>query len=98
MIPFFSRQIGLLAGEEVPIDFGTKLTGRVGRMDLGVLNVRTRALREVDAKNFFVGRAKWNLLEAILYRRNRHRRKPIPADIKPDLRYRRASCDFTVSG
>ena len=63
VIPFFSRQIGLLAGEEVPIDFGTKLTGRVGRMDLGVLNVRTRALREVDAKNFFVGRAKWNLLE-----------------------------------
>ncbi len=63
VIPFFSRQIGLLDGKEVPIDFGTKLTGRVGRMDVGVLNVRTRDLPEVDAKNFFVGRAKWNLLE-----------------------------------
>ena len=63
VIPFFSRQIGLLAGEEVPIDFGTKLTGRLGRMDVGVLNVRTRGLPEVDVKNFFVGRAKLNLLE-----------------------------------
>ncbi len=63
VIPFFSRRIGLLAGEEVPIDFGTKLTGRVGRADIGVLNVRTRDLPGARAKNFFVGRMKWNLLE-----------------------------------
>jgi hypothetical protein len=59
--PFFSRQIGLLGGEEVPIDAGVKLTGTVGRTDIGVLDVRTRDLPIVDEKNFFVGRVKRNL-------------------------------------
>src|SRR5207249_6703261 len=49
--PFFSRQIGLLSGEEVPIDAGVKLTGTVGRTDIGVLDVRTRHLPVVDEKN-----------------------------------------------
>ena len=40
MIPFFSRRIGLLGGQEVPIEFGSKLTGKVGRYDIGVLGVR----------------------------------------------------------
>lgn len=59
--PFFSRQIGLLSGQEVPIDAGVKLTGTVGRTDIGVLDVRTRDLPIVDEKNFFVGRIKRNL-------------------------------------
>lgn len=63
VFPFFSRQIGLLAGEEVPIDVGVKLTGKVGRTDVGVLDVRTRDLSIVDAKNFFVGRVKQNFLQ-----------------------------------
>jgi hypothetical protein len=63
VIPFFSRQIGLLGGEEVPIDFGLKLTGKVGRTDLGVLDVRTRDLPKAAEKNFFVGRIKRNLLQ-----------------------------------
>ena len=63
VIPFFSRQIGLLSGKEVPIDFGTKFTGKVGRTDIGVLDVRTRDLPGVASKNFFVGRMKVNLLE-----------------------------------
>ena len=63
VFPFFSRQIGLLSGEEVPIDFGVKLTGKVGRTDLGVLDVRTRDLPTAPAKNFFVGRVKRNILQ-----------------------------------
>ena len=63
VIPFFSRRIGLLEGEEVPIDFGTKLTGRVGPTDIGFLNVRTRDVPAAEAKNLVVGRLKWNLLE-----------------------------------
>jgi hypothetical protein len=62
VIPFFTRQIGLLSGQEVPIDFGLKLTGKVGRTDLGVLDVRTRDLPDVSEKNFFVGRVKRNVL------------------------------------
>ena len=62
VIPFFSRQIGLLAGEEVPLDLGVKLTGKVGRTDLGVLNVRTGEHSSVPGKNIVVGRVRRNLL------------------------------------
>ncbi len=41
VFPFFSRQIGLYGGREVPLDAGVKLTGTVGRTDIGVLDVRT---------------------------------------------------------
>ncbi len=40
--PFFSRRIGLNAGEPQPIAYGAKLIGQVGRQDVGVLQVRTR--------------------------------------------------------
>ena len=63
VFPFFSRRIGLLGGEEVPIDYGVKLTGKVGRTEVGVLNVRTRELPNVAANNSFVGRVKQNFLE-----------------------------------
>ena len=40
-MPFFSRRLGLSsAGQPVDIDVGAKLSGRVGRMNLGVLSVR----------------------------------------------------------
>jgi hypothetical protein len=65
LLPFFSRRIGLLAGREVPILAGLKLTGKVGRYDVGVLDIRTRAIRResgvVEAKNFFVTRVKRNI-------------------------------------
>jgi hypothetical protein len=61
--PFFSRQIGLLNGQEVPIEGGIKLTGTVGRMDVGVLGVRTGDLPIVTEKNFLVGRVKQNLFQ-----------------------------------
>jgi hypothetical protein len=60
--PFFSRRIGLLEGREVPLDAGVKLTGTVGRTDIGVLNVRSGDLAPlVDEENFFVGRVKRNV-------------------------------------
>lgn len=69
--PFFSRQIGLLGGREVPIDAGVKLTGTVGRTEVGLLTVRAGDLPGVGPgdlpivgeQNFFVGRVKRNLLE-----------------------------------
>src|SRR3990170_4855384 len=61
--PFFSRQIGLLGGQEVPIDAGLKLTGTVGRTDVGLLSVRTGDLPIVDEKNFLVGSVKRNLFQ-----------------------------------
>ena len=66
VFPFFSRQIGLLAGQEVPIDAGVKLIGTAGRTEVGVLDVRTGDLRVddrlvTDERNFFIGRVKRNL-------------------------------------
>ena len=48
LVPFFSRSIGLEAGSPVPIDGGVRLSGRVGRNDLGLLNIQT------DSDNFSV--------------------------------------------
>jgi hypothetical protein len=68
LFPFFSRRIGLLAGQEVPLEAGIKLTGTAGRTDIGVLSVRTGEMRNggtllADDTNFFVARVKRNLLE-----------------------------------
>jgi hypothetical protein len=64
VFPFFSRRIGLLEGEEVPLDVGAKLTGRIGRSDVGVLAVRTGELEGVvGAQNLVVARVKQNLFQ-----------------------------------
>jgi hypothetical protein len=68
LYPFFSRRIGLIGGQEVPLDAGLKLTGTIGRTEVGVLSVRTRDLRSAgrviaDDEGFFVGRVKRNLFE-----------------------------------
>ena len=63
IFPFFSRRIGLLGGQEVPIDYGVKLTGKAGRTEIGVLNVRTRDALGVDNNNLFVGRVRQNFFE-----------------------------------
>ncbi len=63
IFPFFSRRIGLLGGQEVPIDYGAKLTGRVGRTEVGMLDVRTRGVPDADSGNLLVGRLKRNFLE-----------------------------------
>jgi len=41
-IPFFSRNIGLLDGAQIPINAGVKLNGRVGKWNLALLDVQTR--------------------------------------------------------
>lgn len=61
--PFFSRRIGLLNGQEVPIDIGVKLTGKIGNTDIGLLNVRTGGTSFADDKSFVVGRFKQKLFE-----------------------------------
>ncbi len=45
-ILFYSRRIGFDAGRSVPIEAGGRLTGRVGRFSVGLLNIRSKA--EVD--------------------------------------------------
>jgi hypothetical protein len=62
--PFFSRRIGLSdSGEPVDIVAGAKLTGRIGRWNIGVLDVLQDEYTDVDQSNIFVGRASANILE-----------------------------------
>ncbi|MFL6278161.1 MAG: DUF5916 domain-containing protein [Blastocatellia bacterium] len=63
VLPFFSRRIGLFEGREVPIVAGTKLTGKAGAYSVGALAVRTEEIDGVEAKTFFVGRIKRDLLK-----------------------------------
>jgi hypothetical protein len=61
---FFSRRIGLSpAGEPLPIDFGTRVTGKIGRFDVGFLNVQTRAQGTTPAANYTAFRPKYGILK-----------------------------------
>ena len=63
-IMFYSRQIGLNAGREVPIVAGGRLTGRAGKFTLGLLNIQTdkEPVGGALSTNFTVARAKRDLL------------------------------------
>ena len=63
VLPFFSRRIGLLAGEQVPIDVGAKVNGRAGGTNYGALVVRTRDVDTLSsASTMSVVRVKENVL------------------------------------
>ena len=60
---FFSRQIGIdpITGQQVPINGGAKLTGTLGRLELGVMDVDTRSSGPNPYANYAVARAKESL-------------------------------------
>ena len=63
VLPFFSRRVGLLAGQQVPIDGGAKINGRMGGINFGALAVRTRNVDTLPtAGTMAVVRAQQNVL------------------------------------
>ena len=61
--PFFSRRIGLSSGgTPQKVDFGTKITGQMGRQDVGVLHVRTGDDHDMIGEDFTVARVKRRML------------------------------------
>ena len=67
---FFTRRIGLTdEGLPVPIDYGAKVTGKIGRYNVGFLQVQTRKLGEtstglgIPRQQFSVLRVKRDILE-----------------------------------
>ena len=60
---FFSRQIGIdpVTGQQVPINGGAKLTGSLGRLELGVMDVDTRSSGPNPYANYSVVRLKESL-------------------------------------
>ena len=69
--PFFSRRIGLVDGNEVPISYGARLGGQLGRYEVGFHQVRTgekdlpfgNDLRRHPTEDFTVGRVRRSLFE-----------------------------------
>ncbi len=47
IVPYYSRRIGLVNGQEVPITIGGKINGRTGSTNIGAQFVRTRELAGV---------------------------------------------------
>jgi hypothetical protein len=68
--PFFSRRIGMNStGLPVPIDLGGRVSGRIGRFDVGTLAVRQEAYRDpsnanetIDATTALIARVAANVL------------------------------------
>jgi hypothetical protein len=69
-IMFFSRRVGLDGGQPVPIKGGARLTGRVGKMSVGLLGIQTdegaldpaSGTALTPATNFLVARIKRDIL------------------------------------
>ncbi len=60
---FFSRQIGIdpITGIEVPVNAGAKITGSLGKFELGIMDVDTRQLGPNPRANYAVMRVKRSL-------------------------------------
>ena len=64
---FYSRSIGLSEGNPIPIIGGARLTGRIGALDVGILNIQTQSFEGVEAENFGVIRLKKQILNPQSY-------------------------------
>ena len=53
---FFTRRVGLAGGQPVPIIGGARLTGKVDRHNVAVMNIQTQEALGSAGQNFFVGR------------------------------------------
>ncbi len=60
---FFSRRIGLVNGEAIPILGGARLSGKIGAFDVGVLTTQTESHPASPSANLSTGRVRWNIGE-----------------------------------
>ena len=58
---FFSRRIGIADGHDVPILGGARLTGKMSRFDVGVMNMQTKDSPDQPATNYSVVRIRRGL-------------------------------------
>jgi len=54
-IPFFSRNVGLLDGYNIPLDGGVKINGHVGRWSLALIDAQTRTTYVPDSVVQYLG-------------------------------------------
>ena len=64
---FYSRNIGIAEGNPVRIYGGARLTGRLGKWDLGVLDMQTAEYNETPGENFGVMRMRRQVINQNSY-------------------------------
>jgi hypothetical protein len=57
---FFSRRIGLAGNQPVPLIGGARLSGKVGKFDLGLLTTQTETDPRLRSTNLSTGRVRYN--------------------------------------
>ena len=61
--PFFSRRVGLSpTGQPIDLEYGAKLSGRIGDWELGLLSIRQDEFAATDAGTLSVARVKLGVL------------------------------------
>ena len=84
--PYFSRRIGLEAGQPVPLNYGARLGGQAGPYELGFMQVGTGEDHGVPSEDFTVARVKRALFEqsslGVIY--TRRGTSPDPEGVQPD--------------
>ena len=97
--PYFSRKIGLQSGNPVPILFGGRIIGKIGKVEVAAQQVKTRETSSLNSENFSVIRLKQNFWKessvGVLYT-GRHTSKG--NEINPPLPYRNTlGVDLTLN-
>ena len=64
---FHTRQIGLNEGEAIPIIGGTRMVGRIGSWDVGLINMQTARSSLLPSENFGVYRLRRRVFNANSY-------------------------------
>lgn len=64
---FYSRRIGLYDGNPVRIYGGVRMTGRIDKWDIGVLDMQTASFEENPSENFGILRTKRNVFNPNSY-------------------------------
>ena len=59
--PYFSRSIGLRDGKPIPIKYGARILGRMGNLDMALLQVHTGKKDTLNPEDFTVIRLKQNI-------------------------------------
>lgn len=62
-LPFFSRRIGLMEGEQVPLNWGTKLFGKISNTNIALLDVQSGTTEITPSTNMFAGRISQNIFD-----------------------------------
>ena len=64
---FYSRRIGIVDNEQVRIFGGARMTGRINKWDVGILDMQTQAYNDTPSENFGVARIRRQVINQNSY-------------------------------